>query len=230
MNPEAIARLLGASRLFQCLADDELRLLADRFVERRLRAGQLLFYQGDPADSLYLVGDGKIRVFVASEAGDVMVVATLGAGDTFGEIALIDGGTRSASAESVGDTTLLSLTRNVFLELVHENPRLVDSLLESLGGFVRRLTEHSADLVFLDLPGRLAKYLLNLVHEKSDGAESETVEIDLDLTQAELAAVVGGSRQSVNQILHSFERRGYLEIKGRHMVVKRADLLRRALN
>jgi CRP/FNR family cyclic AMP-dependent transcriptional regulator len=204
MTPEAIAKLVGRSRLFQCLSDAELRLLADRFVERRLRAGQLIFYQGDPADSFYLVGDGRIRVFVASEAGEVMVLATLTEGDTFGEIALIDGGTRSASAESLGPSTLLSLSRSVFLDLVHENPRLTDALLESLGGFVRRVTEHSADLVFLDLPGRLAK--------------------------TELAAVVGGSRQSVNQILHSFERRGYLEIHGRHLHVKRPDMLRRAVN
>jgi CRP-like cAMP-binding protein len=158
-----------------------------------------------------------------------MVLATLQAGDIFGEIALIDGGTRSASAESLGQSTLLSLTRSVFLDLVHENPRLTDALLESLGGFVRRLTEHSADLVFLDLPGRLAKYLLGLVQEKG-GSEGEPVELELELTQTELAAMVGGSRQSVNQILHSFERRGYLEVKGRHMVVKRPDLLRRAVS
>lgn len=228
MTPEAIATLVGRSRLFQCLSDEELRLLAERFVERRLRPGQLICYQGDPADSLYLVGDGRVRVFVASEAGDVMVVATLTAGDTFGEIALIDGGTRSASAESVGHSVLLSLNRGVFLDLVHENQRLTDALLESLGGFVRKLTEHSADLVFLDLPGRLAKYLLGLVHDKG-GPEDEPTELELELTQTELAAVVGGSRQSVNQILHSFERRGYLEIKGRHILVKRPDLLRRAV-
>jgi CRP-like cAMP-binding protein len=229
MTPEAIAALVGRSRLFQCLSDEELRLLAERFIERRLRPGQLIFYQGDPADSLYLVGDGRVRVFVTSEAGEVMVLATLQAGDIFGEIALIDGGTRSASAESLGQSTLLSLTRSVFLDLVHENPRLTDALLESLGGFVRRLTEHSADLVFLDLPGRLAKYLLGLVQEKG-GSEGEPVELELELTQTELAAMVGGSRQSVNQILHSFERRGYLEVKGRHMVVKRPDLLRRAVS
>jgi CRP/FNR family cyclic AMP-dependent transcriptional regulator len=228
MTPEAIAKLVGRSRLFQCLSDAELRLLADRFVERRLRAGQLIFYQGDPADSFYLVGDGRIRVFVASEAGEVMVLATLTEGDTFGEIALIDGGTRSASAESLGPSTLLSLSRSVFLDLVHENPRLTDALLESLGGFVRRVTEHSADLVFLDLPGRLAKYLLQLVQDA--GGADDPVELELELTQTELAAVVGGSRQSVNQILHSFERRGYLEIHGRHLHVKRPDMLRRAVN
>jgi CRP/FNR family transcriptional regulator, cyclic AMP receptor protein len=132
---------------------------------------------------------------------------------------LIDGGLRSASAEAVEPTTALILSRGTLIELLQGHPTLAQALLSSLGGLVRRLTEQAADLVFLDLHGRVAKLLLTLAEERGR-REGQEVLLDLQVTQSDLAAMVGGSRQSVNHILHAFQRRGYLEIEGRRIALK----------
>jgi CRP-like cAMP-binding protein len=138
---------------------------------------------------------------------------------------LIDGEPRSASAETLEQTRVLVLTRATFLETLRESPAMTESLLRSLGAVLRRLTEQTADLVFLDLHGRVAKLLVGLAEK--NGLTEEGSELDLQLTQSDLASMVGGSRQSVNQILKSFERRGFVELHGRKLVLKAPDLLRK---
>jgi CRP/FNR family cyclic AMP-dependent transcriptional regulator len=106
------------------------------------------------------------------------------------------------------------------------HPRVAEALLRSLGKLVRRLTEQASDLVFLDLHGRVAKLLLALAEERGESHEGGVV-LDLHMTQSDLAGMVGGSRQSVNQILHAFERRGYVELHGREVVIRLPEVLRR---
>ena len=183
----------------------------------------MLFHQGDPADSLYVLVDGAVAVVVTSENGDRMVLTTLAPPDVLGEIALLDGGARSASAEAVDETATLVLSRAAFLQLLRDHPPFAEQLLRSLGGLVRRLSEQASDFVFLDLPGRVAKAVLRLAEDAGlDGAP-----VEVTVTQQRLAEMVGGSRQSVNQILHAFASRGILELHGRRVLICRADLLRR---
>jgi CRP/FNR family cyclic AMP-dependent transcriptional regulator len=224
MKLQRSASILGATELFAELDIEILNRVGERALERRFRRGQLIFGEGDPGDSLFVVVDGLVKVFVTSDEGEEMVLITLRTGDTFGELALIDGRARSASAQAVEPTVALVVTRDVLLELMREHPALSESLLGSLGALVRRLTEQAADLVFLDLHGRVAKLLVHFAAER--GREEEAV-LDLHLTQSDLAAMVGGSRQSVNQILRAFEKRGYIELRGRTIVLKRMDLLSR---
>ena len=139
---------------------------------------------------------------------------------------MVDGGLRSASAAAVEATTLLTLNRTALLESLTDSPELVDRLLRSLGSTVRRLTDQAADLVFLDLHGRVAKLLLGLAEERG-ASESGGWVLDLHLTQTDLANMVGGSRQSVNQVLRSFQRVGYLELDGRRIVIRKPELLQR---
>lgn len=202
--------------MFERLDDRTRVLLAQRSSERRYKKGQFIVHQGDPGDSLFVVAEGLVKILVTSEDGNEMVLATLGPSQTFGELSLIDGEARSASAETVEQTSVLVLTRRSFLELLHTDPSLIASLLESLGGVVRRLTEQASDFVFLDLYGRVAKLLLALAPDRADGMERA---LAVKLTQSDLAGMVGGSRQSVNQILQSFERRGYIRFEGRRIVV-----------
>jgi CRP/FNR family transcriptional regulator, cyclic AMP receptor protein len=226
MTPHEVAGVLGASRLFSGLDPDALDSLAARTVERTYKKGQLLFYEGDPGDSVFVVESGLVKVMVTSEEGEEMVLVTLRPPDTFGELSLVDGGSRSASAEALESTRVLVITRSVLLSLLESHPSVTDALLRSLGSLVRRLTEQAADLVFLDIHGRMAKLLLTLAEERGnhDGGE---ILLDLNLTQADLAAMVGGSRQSVNQTLHSFESRGYLKIEGRVIRLRNPTELRR---
>jgi CRP/FNR family cyclic AMP-dependent transcriptional regulator len=220
------AALLGRTKLFDDLPSAALLRLGERAVERSYRRGQMIFGQGDPGEALFVVSDGLVKVFVTSEDGDEMVLVTLRPPETFGELALIDGGARSASAETLEATTVLVLTRSTVLEVMTEHPVLAESLLRALGAVVRRLTEQAADLVFLDLHGRVAKLLLTLAADRGQSRGDETL-LDLHMTQTNLAAMVGGSRQSVNQILRAFERRGYLEFHGRQVVLRHPEMLRR---
>jgi CRP-like cAMP-binding protein len=228
MDVERATRFLGEARLFQGLTPDELVPLAERANLRTFDRGQTIFYEGDPAHSLFVVIEGGVKVFVTSENGDQVLLVTLGPSDVFGEVALLDGGERSASAEALEKSRLLELRREPFLELLHTNPKLHGPVLEAVGQTVRRLTEQTSDLVFLDLHGRVAKLLTKKIG--SAGKETdEGIELDLGLTQGDIGAMVGGSRQSVNQILRSFERSGLIEITGRKVLIKdRAALERRA--
>ena len=226
MDTQRAIELLRQTQLFGDLDEAALAHLADRATKRTYSKGQLVFYQGDPAGSLFVMVEGLVKIFVTSEEGDEMVLVTLQPHDVFGELSLLDGGPRSASAEAVEPTSLLELQRAPFLETLRQTPGITESLMRSMGRVLRRLTEQASDLVFLDLHGRVAKLLVNLAQDR--GVQTEKgLELDLQLTQTDLAGLVGGSRQSVNQILRSFENRGYLDMEGRKMVVKEAELLRR---
>jgi CRP/FNR family transcriptional regulator, cyclic AMP receptor protein len=218
--------LLAKTKLFSYLEADGLRQLAGRAILRRYRRGEVVFREGDPGNWLFVVASGRMKVVVTSAEGDEMVLAALTPPDTFGELALVDGGVRSATVEAVEASTLLVLTRTAFLDVLHEHPALVEGLLESLGSLIRRLTDQTSDLVFLDLPGRVAKLLLGLAGESEAQPATEHV-IDVSFTQTEIANMVGGSRQSVNQILRTFEGAGYIETVGHSIRILRADTLRR---
>jgi CRP-like cAMP-binding protein len=226
MRAEASVELLRRTRLFAGLSEPILRALADRAIERSFPRHGRLFYQGDPGTGLFVVASGLVKVVVTSEDGEEMVLVTLGPGEALGELSVVDGGPRSASAEALEPTVALMITRPVLLELAARDRALTEALLHTLGGLLRRLTEQASDLVFLDLPGRMAKLLAGLAAER--GLETpDGVELDAALTQTDLAGMVGASRQSVNQLLQGFARRGYLQVQGRRIVVHRLDLLRR---
>lgn len=226
MNVDQAAKLLAETQIFGELDEASLRKLGERATQRTYDKGQLIFHQGDLAGSLFVMREGLVKVFVTSEAGDEMVLVTLRPPDTFGELALLDGLERSASAEAVEPTTVVELDRNTFLELLDSNPHMTEALLQSMGRVLRRLTEQASDLVFLDLHGRVAKLLVTIADDRGTPLAAGQ-ELDLQLTQSDLARMVGGSRQSVNQILRSFERRGYLDIEGRKVIVKEAEQLKR---
>lgn len=222
---EAIA-LLGKTELFGALPSEVLQRLAENAGLRRYRKGDIVFAEGDRDDALFVIAQGRVKVFVTSEHGDEMMLVTLQAGETFGELALIDDGPHSASTETLEPTTLLLLHRGTLLELFQEIPALLDSMLRSLGQSLRRLTEQASDLVFLDLNGRVAKLLVGLADQRGK-PDGDDIVLDLGLTQTDLASMVGGSRQSVNQILHHFESRGYVELERQRVVIKEIDLLRK---
>jgi CRP/FNR family cyclic AMP-dependent transcriptional regulator len=226
MLPSSVAEALVKTELFRDLQEEVIHALAARAVSRSFRKGERIFHQGDPGDAMYVVVAGLVKVVVVAESGDEMVLVTLSPPESFGELALIDGRPRSATAEAVESTELLVLTRRTLMETLATHPSLADSMLRSLGGLIRRLTEQATDLVFLDLHGRVAKLLLGFALDAGKSTKPDTV-LDLHLTQRELAAMVGGSRQSVNQILHAFEGRGYIELRGRSVVIKDPERLRR---
>jgi CRP-like cAMP-binding protein len=194
-------------------------------VPRTYAKGQVIFFEGDAGESMYVVADGAVKVFMVSEEGDEIVLVTVREPDSFGELAVLDGAPRSASAAALEPTTLLVITRTTLLDVMSDHRELGERVLSSIGGLLRRLTEQTADLVFLDLPGRVAKLLARIAAErgrKEDGA----VVVDLGVTQTDLARMVGGSRQSVNQALRDLERQGAIEVDGHCVRIHHLDRLR----
>lgn len=185
------------------------------------RKGQVLFEQDDPGDSLIVLKRGAVVVYRTSPAGERAVLTVVRPPDVFGEVSLLDGSPRSASAEAIEDCSALLLSRAAFLELVHSNPAILDAVMRSLGSLIRRLTEQNADHVFLDLPGRVAKALVRLA------GDSPAPMVTIELNQSQLAEMAGGSRQSVNQAIGSFASRGWLRTEGRRIVVTDLAALRR---
>ena len=220
------AALLSTTPLFRELREAELLGLAERSTERTYERGETLFHQGDPGESLFVLVEGLVKVLVVSERGDEMVLATLRPPDSFGELALIDGRPRSASVRALETTVALTLGRSALHELIEHHPRVAPALLRSVGTLVRQLIEQTGDLVFLDLQGRVAKLLMGMAEERGE-KRSGAITLDLEVTQTDLAGMVGGSRQSVNQILHSLQSRGYLDLHGREVVLKDMAALRR---
>ncbi len=220
------SELLGATSLFGDLDAAVLDGLGARAVPRTFQKGEFIFHEGEPGDSLFVIRSGLAKVFVTSAEGDEMVLTTLVPPEVFGELSLIDGGARSASAEVLEPTEVLVITRAVLLDTLHQHPEVTDSLLVNLGALVRRLTEQASDLVFLDLYGRVAKLLVGLADDRGE-TTSDGIVLDLNVTQSDLARMVGGTRQSVNQILKNFDRRGYLELSGRTITLKEPEQLRR---
>jgi CRP/FNR family transcriptional regulator, cyclic AMP receptor protein len=220
------AALLQNTPLFGGMPAETLQRIAEKAVRRSYGRGQIIFREEDYGDALCVVVSGLVKVYRTSPDGDEMLLVTLGPASVFGELPMVDGGPRSASAAAVEATTVLTVNRAALLEALRESPELAERLLRSLGSMVRRLTDQAADLVFLDLNGRVAKLLLRLAEERGS-AEGGGRTLDLHLTQSDLANMVGGSRQSVNQVLNTFERLGYLELDGRRIVIRKPELLQR---
>ncbi|GAA4962319.1 CRP-like cAMP-binding protein [Nonomuraea thailandensis] len=221
---EPVAAVLAEIPLFQVLGESGIRSTARAGMARRYRSGQIIFHQGDPGESLYVLLDGLVKVVFTTEHGDEIVLNMLRRGDTFGEMALLDGSPRSASIVTARPSWVFALPRARLLELMREHPGLADEFLRLLGRMVRRLTGQAADLAFLDLGGRLAKLLLQLAdkHGRADGV------VDLPgLTQSDLASLIGASRPAVNRALQSLVSRNLISVQGRTITLLDVAALRK---
>jgi CRP/FNR family transcriptional regulator, cyclic AMP receptor protein len=219
---------LRSCPLFAGLDDATLMLCADAMRGRKFRRGEVVFHLEDPGDALFVVSSGEIKIVLPSEEGsEPVILTTLGRGGFFGELALLDGRPRSASAIAVRPAEVLVLRRDSFDRLVDAEPALRRAMFASLTGEIRRLTGQIADLHFLDLPGRLARHLLRmggLGEDELDGRSrsgriSEPIRLAWPYTQSELAGMIGGSRQSVNRMLADFVQEDLLRFEGNELVI-----------
>jgi CRP/FNR family transcriptional regulator, cyclic AMP receptor protein len=212
--------LLRATDLLSTVPDAELEALAAGSRVRTYRRGQVVFTAGDPGGNVMVIISGWVKVVVRSADGGELTLTLIGPGTLFGEVGVADGGPRSADAEALEESRLLLIPREMILDLCGREPGVTLALLQSVAALLRRLTEAASDLVFLDLPRRVAKVLLSQPR-KDNGVISPS------LSQEELAHQAGGSRQSVNAALRGFERRGWIQVSGRTMTVTQAAALNR---
>jgi len=216
------------SPLLANLPSDALARLAGAARRRSYRRGEVIFHQGDPGDSLHFLTEGRVKVVLDAETGEEAVIAILGPGECFGELALIDGEPRSATVETLEPVQTLSLSRADFMAVIRENPVVAERMLITLAGMVRRTDESMADLVFLDLEGRLVKKLLELADAHGRDVNG-AIEIELPMTQEDLAAMIGATRASVNKLLGWYEDRGAIQRRGRRIAIFDRERLRRRI-
>jgi len=195
--------------LFRGLGDDALRHLASQSRHRRFRAGEVIFYQADPGSTCHIIVRGRVRILVVGKDGRELAVRILGPGDIFGEMALLENLPRSASVEALEETQTLEFHRDVLLTCLRRSPALALGLLRDLSARLRYVTEAAEGLALLTVAERLMRRLRQLA-EWSGVPVPGGVRIVPPMTQQELAALIGTSRESVNRALVRLRRQGKL--------------------
>ena len=218
--------VLAQSPLFAALDEESAASLEAAMTRRTLARGHVVFREGDTGDRLFVVLEGKVKISRAASDGRENLLAVLGATEMFGELSLFDPGARTATVTTVTESVLASLDHDDLRPLLIERPGVAVHLLQALALRLRRTNEAMADLVFTDVPGRVAKALLDLA-ERFGVPEGDGTRVRHDLTQEELAQLVGASRETVNKALSEFAHRGWLRTEGRSVVLLEPERLAR---
>jgi CRP-like cAMP-binding protein len=217
--------ILERTSLFNGLSTGHLEMIAAQMRRRHYDAGQTVFSEGDAARALFVVEAGEVQIRVEAPTDEEIILAQLGPGDAFGELALFDDAPRSASAVAVVESTLFSLDRDNFLAVLDAEPALVRAVLASLAAMIRRTNEMLADVAMLDVHGRMAKALLGLAERHGRDVELGT-ELDRPVPEAELAGLTGLHRLEVARLLREYEYDDILRREGDRIVLRRPDTLR----
>lgn len=225
-TPASRRELLRGTTLFAGLgdADADAILAYARLVP--YPAGAEIFSKGVAGDSMMAVLKGHVRISAPSAEGKEVIFNIMGPGEVFGEIALLDGDERTADAVAMTDCELLTVDRRSFLPLLERRPDLCIRLLVLLCERLRRTDEQVEDALFRHLESRLAKGLLRLASEHGTG-ERGALRIGFELSQGELASIVGGSRESINKHLRAWQRRGIIDLERGRIVIRDVEALRR---
>jgi CRP/FNR family transcriptional regulator, cyclic AMP receptor protein len=217
----SVTDLLHRVSLFADLRDDELATLADCLGRRVFDRATILFQQGSPAQSLYLIESGAVRVFADSEMGREITLDVYGPGECFGEMALLDGNLRPTGAMAMERTVTYTLQRDDFLRCLELHPQVAHRVMALLAHRLEHTIAYAENLAFLNVAGRVAAVLLELAQRH--GTEGGGIESDVHLTQVELASWVCASREMVNKVLHAYRDQGLIRMEGHKIVV--ADLV-----
>lgn len=222
------AGLLARVPLFTDLPESELRVLAESCRSRRFKAGEALFHEEDPGTGLFLLRSGRVSIVRIAPSGAETMLHIYRPGEGLGEMALVDGGPRSATAVALEPVEALFLHRDEFLALLERRPQVALAVLQKVSGLVRRLNEQVQALLSLDVPGRLAHKLLELADAHGEPSP-HGLRIGVRITQEQFAQMVGATRPTVNQELRSFQERGLLSIDREGITLHQPDQLRKRI-
>jgi len=209
------AAILEQVELFQGLEPQELEALAGSSTSRAFPKNTVVIHENDPADSLFIIESGKVKVYCSDKNGKEFIMNTQGAGDYFGELALLDDSTRSASVRTVEKSSFCIIYKEDFNRVLDEHPNISRKLIRNLANRVRKLTADVKSLALQDVYGRVANVLMDLSEERGDG----TLYIPEKLTQQDIADRVGASREMVARILKDLTIGEYIRFEGRHIII-----------
>lgn len=212
--------------LFLALDPEGAAALRASLTERAVAKGEIIFQEGEPGDRLYVILEGKVKLGRSSNDGRESLLAILGPGEMFGELSLFDPGPRTSTATALTDAVILALSNEQLRPWLAGRPEVAAALLQALARRLRRTNEAMADLVFSDVPGRVAKALMDL-GEKFGEITAEGLMVTHDMTQEELAQLVGASRETVNKALADFAQRGWIRLESRQVMILDVERLGR---
>lgn len=210
--------VLSRAPMFAALDPEAAAALRSSMDTINLNKGQVLFNEGERGERLYIITDGKMKLGHTSSDGRESLLAVLGPGELLGELSLFDPGPRTATATALTETSLMGLGHNALRPWLTGRPEVAEALLQALALRLRRTNEQMADLVFSDVPGRVAKTLLEL-GEKFGRPLPDGIHVTHDMTQEELAQLVGASRETVNKALADFAARGWIRLESRSVIL-----------
>ena len=217
------ADFLATVPLFKSLAPAEVAAFSQIVREKSYPKGSVILFEDDPGDALFVVRSGRVKVVLVAEDGREVILGILGVGEHFGELSLIDDQPRSAHVVAMEESGLIVLRRDDFRRRVEENPAVAWALLLELSRRLRRADEKIGSLVLLDVPGRIARVLLDTA------AETGGDDIEKPLTHQTIAHVIGASRETVSRAMREFVESGWITtVKRKIRIADRAALEKRS--
>lgn len=218
--------ILARAGIFQGVAPDAVAALARQLEPVKYPRGHVVFREGEPGDNLYIITSGKVKIGRRTPDGRESLITLMGPADMFGELALFDPGPRTSTVTTLTDVDAVSMDHAALRAWIRDRPHIAEQLLRVLARRLRRTNDSLSDLIFTDVPGRVAKQLLDLA-KRFGVREGESLRVDHELTQEELAQLVGSSRETVNKALADFAARGWIRRQGKTVFIDDAARLAR---
>jgi CRP/FNR family cyclic AMP-dependent transcriptional regulator len=223
MSSHRILELLSGAEIFSELDNDELARLAEVTQVRTLPKDTTLFHAGDPADAAFVVSNGKVKVVVTSTDGKEFILTVLGSGQVFGEMAFLEDAPRSAAVVTATQVELLVVNRHDFQHLLNTAPSISRKLLAMLSRRLRRANSKMESLAYMDVAGRLARYLLDLARDHGQRVGNGWVVVRRP-THSDIAHSIGTSRETVSRLINEFEEGFGLVNKGKFTYIRESLL------
>ena len=225
---EGIQDTLAKAGIFQGVDAEAVDTLINEMETVTFARGTTIFDEGEPGDRLYIIVDGKVKLARHAPDGRENLLSVMGPSDMFGELSIFDPGPRTSSAVCVTGVTAATMNSTMLKQWIDTHPEISQQLLRVLARRLRRTNASLADLIFTDVPGRVAKTLLQLAN-RFGMQEGGALRVNHDLTQEEIAQLVGASRETVNKALATFAHRGWIRLEGKSvLIVDTEHLARRA--
>jgi CRP/FNR family cyclic AMP-dependent transcriptional regulator len=225
-DERAQREIVARAGLFQGVEPSAVAALTNQLQPVDFPRGHTVFAEGDPADRLYITISGKVKIGRRSSDGHENLLTIMGPSDMFGELSIFDPGPRTSSATTITEVRAVSMDRDALRAWIADRPAIVEQLLRVLARRLRRTNDNLADMIFTDVPGRVAKQLL-LLAQRFGTQEGEAMRVTHDLTQEEIAQLVGASRETVNKALADFAHRGWIRLEGKSVLIADSECMAR---